>query len=149
MNSRKSCIWLMLLLLLFLSACGEQRTESKIPDVNTNTNIVLEIVDDTLSPSGVVIKMTNYTDENLWYGEDFTLEELIDEKWYVVPYQGTDGHDVPSIAYILNANQTDEKEITWNYPYGILSEGSYRLIKSFSEEGSTQTYNSAVEFSIE
>lgn len=149
MNSRKSCIWLMLLLLLFLSACGEQRTESKIPDVNTNTNIVLEIVDDTLSPSGVVIKMTNHTDENLWYGEGFTLEESIDENWYVVPYQGTDGHNVPDIGYILNANQTDEKEMTWNYPYGILSEGSYRLILSFGVEGSGRKYNSAVEFSIE
>ncbi|MFC4356278.1 immunoglobulin-like domain-containing protein [Chryseomicrobium palamuruense] len=149
MKLKKSFIWLLLFLLVFLSACGEQRIESKIPDVNTNTNIVLEIVDDTLSPSGVVIKMTNYTDENLWYGEGFTLEESINEKWYVVPYQGTDGHNVPAIGYILNANQTDEKEITWTYPYGTLSEGTYRLILSFGVEDSGRKYNSAVEFSIE
>lgn len=149
MNLRKSCMWLMLLLLLFLSACGEQRTESTISDVNANTNIVLEIVEDTLSPSGVVIKMTNYTDENLWYGEDFTLVEWIDEKWYVVPYKDDENYGFPAIGYTLAAKQSEEMNIAWDYAYGELSPGTYQLIKSFSEEGSTQNYNSAVEFSIE
>lgn len=149
MKLRNSFIWLFLFLLVLLSACGERRIESTIPDVNANTNIVLEIVDGTLSPSGVVIKMTNHSGKNLIYGEGFTLQELIDEKWYFVPYEGADEHNIPAIGYSLDPNRNEEKKITWDYPYGTLSEGSYRLIMSFSEEGSSQEYNTAVEFSIE
>lgn len=144
-----SIFLLLLCLLISLTACEEEGKKSKIPDINSNKDIILEIVDGTLSASGVVVKMTNHSDENLIYGEDFILQKSKNEEWYMIPYKDDKNYGFPDIGYTLEANRIEEMNITWDYAYGKLPRGNYRLIKFFSVEGSGRNYYSAVEFSIE
>lgn len=106
----------------------------------TSTGLTLVITQESGSPTGT-----------LQYGSDYTLEEQQDGTWQAV--QDIADGDVAwtSEAYLVTMGGQTEQLVDWNWLYGSLSPGHYRLSKDFMDfrdtgDYDTQTYQ--VEFDI-
>ena len=80
--------------------------------------------------------------------DDYSLERYRDGDWEAVPLKG-DYATLP-VRHSFRAGSDTEQEIKWAGPYGPLPEGTYRVVKSFAEEGARQNCcRLAAEFTIE
>lgn len=76
------------------------------------------------------------------YGEDYWLLKKTGKKWKEV--KTIEGFATLDIAYEIDPGETVTINIPFQYAYGKLSEGKYRLVKSFdifeNEKKRTETY---------
>lgn len=111
----------------------------------TSTGLTLVVTQSGGNPSG-----------ELMTGEPYRLITLVDETWQVVEELplpgGVDGRGFNSIGYLIQKDETREFDIDWEWIFGDLPSGTYRLIKEFSDFRETANYNPFeywVEFVIE
>lgn len=88
-------------------------------------------------------------------GTPFRLITLVDGTWkepeYLPLEEGVE-RGWNSIAYLVPMEDTVEWEISWEYLYGELPAGTYRMVKEFMDFRKTADYDTAkywVEFEIE
>lgn len=112
-----------------------------------------------VTPSGLTLVVTqtggNPTGE-LQTGEPYRLISLVDGTWKVVEElplpEGVDGRGWNSMAYLIQKGETKEFDINWEWIFGELPTGTYRLIKEFmdfKETGNYDTFEYWVEFVIQ
>ena len=95
-------------------------------------DVEIEIVDGTLTPSGVTVFVKGNEEGDILYGEEFYVEKLVNEKWYeVAPKE--DG--LEKWYYLIGYDLNTEHTYDWEWYYGVLSKGTYRLILGFSGPG--------------
>ena len=121
---------------------------------NPDWGIILTV--ENLTPSGTIIKCTQSGGEatgELHTGSWYILENWTHENgWKEMPYiiDGEIGWD--DIAWIIPMNDTIELEVNWEWLYGKLPVGKYRIGKSitdFRESGDYDITTYFVEFEIE
>lgn len=119
------------------------------PAQGTESGITLSVKEGTLTPSGGTFLLKNNFSEDYWYGEHYTLEKAQGESWVqLVPKEGTAWHD---IAYLLPKETENEMEIAWEWAYGKLPVGTYRIqTQAYPGEGNAtdQGITAMVEFEI-
>ena len=114
---------------------------------------------ENVTSTGLTLVVTqsggNPTGEFLMTGEPYRLITLIDGTWNVVEElplpEGVDGRAWNSIGYPVYKGETREFDINWEWMFGELPSGTYRLIKNFMDFRETANYDSAdfwVEFEI-
>lgn len=120
-----------------MSACASnQNTDikklepTKHETVNTLDGVTMKVKEETVSTTGLTIKFENSSDKQYIYSEDFLLERKIEGKWYEVPIVlgGPYGFDEP--GYEINPEHVSEWTVDWEWLYGSLDAGDYRIIKS-------------------
>ncbi len=85
-----------------------------------------------ITPSGATVHFYRFDTEGsgeLSYGESFTLEMDNDGKWEEVPVI-TENAAFNDIAHIIPANETCEIQTDWEWLYGTLTPGTYRIRKT-------------------
>lgn len=85
--------------------------------------------------SSLITDDGNYV--SLFCGEDYTLEKYTSSGWKAVPYL-VDEIGWDDIAYELNGKSEFDFSINWEYIYGSLESGNYRVCKKlnyFNDEG--------------
>ncbi len=102
-------------------------------------NVSIDIFDISLTGATVIITDTNK--EPYVYGEWYRIEQNIDGKWQEVKTV-TNNYGFNEIGYLPDKNNEVKFVIDWEYLYGELSLGSYRILKQVNNQ-----YIS-VEFSI-
>ncbi len=98
----------------------------------------------------VVIK--NNSSSLCTYGEYFELEKKINEIWYQVPVTIAGNYGFNSIGYDLSSGDNREWAVDWNWLYGSLDAGEYRIVKDILDIRGTGDYDAyflSAEFSIE
>lgn len=111
-----------------------------------------------VTPTGLTLVVTqsggNPTGE-LMTGEPYRLITLVDGTWKTVEElplpEGVDGRGFNSIGYPLPKGETREFDINWEWMFGELPNGTYRLIKEFMDFRGTANYDTFeywVEFEI-
>lgn len=98
-----------------------------------------------VSPTGLTVHFRQYEKKDvgeMFYGEPCTLERLVDEKWEAVPRIVAEAsyHD---IAYIIPPEGESEFETNWEWLYGRLDPGTYKITKIVmtQKEGSDSNPN--------
>ena len=79
----------------------------------------------------------------LIYGDDFAIEVLKDGKWEKAPIPIEGNYGFNAIAHIIKPGDKTEEEISWEWLYGELAPGEYRIGKSVSdhiESGNSNNY---------
>ena len=79
----------------------------------------------------------------LQYGEDFVIEVLKNGKWEEAPIPIEGNYGFNDIAIMLPGGEISEREINWEWIYGELEPGEYRIGKSvddFIESGNYDKY---------
>ena len=137
---------------LGITGCGNAKNEFDVgnkSDVQISQNDVsLSIKDGTLKNTGVTLVLTNNSDEDFNYGNPYEIEIKKDGEWHKINVQLN--FTLP--AFSLKAKESKEIELDWEYDYGKLASGTYRIIKSIDyekEEGNFEKFNVAVEFAID
>lgn len=105
-------------------------------------NVSVSISDISLTGATIVIKDTNkkqntYTD---WY----VIEKEANGKWYQLETKEKD-YGFNDMAYLPNENNEVKFVIDWEWLYGELSQGSYRILKKVND-GSAKIIS--IEFGI-
>lgn len=87
-----------------------------------------------ISPAGATIIFDQYDPDaptgELDFGSDFALEVLADGKWEAVPVALEGKYGFDSIAYMIAAGERTECELDWEWLYGELPAGEYRVEKA-------------------
>ncbi len=72
----------------------------------------------------------NSTDQEVIYGEDYFLEMKKDGTWQELPYATGGAKGYHDLAYIVLPGKTSECMIDYQWLYGTLEKGEYRLVKN-------------------
>lgn len=121
-----------LLTIITLTGCTNNRVGEKTPHKATNDKVTMEVKQGTLTKSSTTIIMTNKTNEEYTYGEPYHLEIKHNDSWHILEPNNDLFFTMP--AYSLKAGESVEKEYNWEYGYGKLKKGTYRLVTDFSKE---------------
>lgn len=152
MKSKFILIFSLLIMVICITGCKNSNgliigSKSSVAD-SLNNGVLLTIDESTLSNTGVTIKITNYNENSLKYGEGYSIEIKEKNKWHEINVE-----DVFITAlYSLHKGDTEEYEIDWSHSYGKLPKGEYRLIKYFyfedKDNKKSKEFPVFVEFSI-
>lgn len=153
--------------LTLLSGCnGSEKNDSQTEQADTSTNlkpsqfesindlegVTMDVVEDSASSTGLKVVFENNSEKNCIYGSYYLLETKISDKWYEVSvvFEGDYGFD--DEGFSLDQSQTSEWSVEWEWLYGILDAGDYRIVKDildFRGTGDFDKYYLAAEFSVE
>ena len=123
--------------------------------VNNLEGVTMRVKEGTMSSTGMTVVLENKTDKEITYGDPYTLEKNMGGKWFevsvlesLIGYYGFN-----DIGYGVNPSSTNEWEVDWEWLYGKLDKGQYRLVKKyvsdFRRQGDYDQYYLAVEFEIQ
>lgn len=149
---------LILLVSILLIACGnENSTETKDWEstqyymVNNFDGISMNIKEGSVSSTKLTVIFDNNSDKQGMYSDDFLLESKIKGDWYQVPTI-IDEYGFHDIGYELPPSGNKELTIDWDWLYGSLDTGEYRIIKKildFRDTGDHDEYYLAAQFTID
>lgn len=108
-----------------------------IPESENDTIAVMMEVNN-VTPSGLTVHFRQYDKrdtEELTYGQAYTLQVLNGDKWENVPMIIDNGAFTDE-GYILPALGEASMETNWEWLYGKLSPGTYRITKSIVDDRS-------------
>lgn len=119
--------------------------------VNNFDGVIMIEKENTVSSSGLTVIFKNNTDKQCIYGEYYILEKRINQKWYLVPAI-IDNYGFNLIGYDLPPGNSREMEVNWEWLYGNLDAGEYRIVKdilNFGKTGDYDKYYLAAEFTVD
>lgn len=98
-----------------------------------------------ISSTGAIVVFHQYDAEaptgELTYGDDFKLEVLQDENWEEVPVIVEGNYGFHQIAYTVPPEESIEQEINWEWLYGELPPGEYRISKTVHDFRASGDYD--------
>lgn len=129
-----------------LVSCSNQNNEKSTPyeSVNTIKNVSMTIKDETVTPKGLTVIITDTNDSPYIYGESYEVEKKVNDEWTTLPVVVKGAYGFNEIGLLMKGN-TMELNVDWEWLYGLLENGEYRILKSLYIDG--YQYFSA-EFSI-
>lgn len=149
------CIFLLIFIILF-AACSKKGARNDMEAtgfelVNNFDHVSMEVKKEGLSSKGITLIFENNSDKNCIYGEFFSLEKSIDGKWYGLPVVVEGDYGFNDIGYKLNPGEVEEFQVKWEWLYGSIENGHYRIVKDISDfrgSGDFDVYYLAAEFTI-
>lgn len=97
-----------------------------------------------ISSSGATLVLKQYDPDlstgELLYGEDVVIELQKNGKWESVPVIAED-YVIDTAAYTIAAGDTEEREISWEWLYGELAPGEYRIRKDVRDDRGSGDYD--------
>ena len=131
------------------STSGLKRTEHD--SLNNFKDISMEVKEESISPQRLTLIFENKSNNEAIYGDYFLLEEKIDGQWYQVPVTFDGNYGFNDIGYGLGNGEIKDHELDWEWLYGSLDQGQYRIIKDlldFRKAGDFDVYYLGAEFQI-
>lgn len=98
-----------------------------------------------ISPTGATLVFHSYDTDaatgELEYGDDFLLEVQKGDIWEEVPIHLDGNYAFNDIAYTIPTEGISERELDWEWLYGALAPGTYRIRKSILDFRGTGDYD--------
>ncbi len=137
--------------LALLTACGIslnkgdlELTPYEVADFGGEVLMTVSEAAVTPKTSSMTLNIVNAADMDCTFGMEYALEVYLDDAWYKVPPK--EEMFFIMIAQILEPGGMAQLEASLADAYGVLPEGQYRYVKSFSFEGGGTS--AAAEFKI-
>lgn len=99
----------------------------QIEDKNDNELISLNVDTISITEKGAKFIISNNSNEEFTYGNDYRIEINENEIWKEAPLYAQIAWN--EIAFSLKANTKNEINVDWKIGYGELKTGKYRLVK--------------------
>lgn len=126
-------------------------TPSTFDAVNNLEGVTMAAKEGTVSPTGLTLQFENKSGKDCIYGDFFLLEKKNSGEWYQVPVAIEGNYGFHSIGYSLTPSGDSEWVVDWEWLYGSMDTGEYRIVKDildFRGTGDYDTYYLAAEFAI-
>jgi len=117
----------------------------KIDDLD---GVTITIKKGTLTNTGVTIIIKDVSARDNIYGESYRIDKFVNGKWEELDTI-IDNYGFNSIGYKVDKNNELELKINWEWLYGKLKSGKYRIVKDTSEVGEGTEHYITVEFEID
>jgi hypothetical protein len=119
--------------------------------VNNFKGVTMAVKDGTVSSTGLTVVFESKLNSECIYGEYFLLEKEVNGEWFQVPIAIDGNYGFNDIGYSLTSEESSEWSVDWEWLYGGLKTGEYRIVKDISDfrgTGDYDKYHLAAEFSI-
>ena len=114
-------------------------------ELNRNTNnVTIEVDNTTISPESVTIIITDNNTEHFAWGIEFRVQKKVNEQWEDLEYVSDDLSWI-DIAYEVNEDNQLTLKLDIEKYYGKLSNGIYRIVKPFYDNGYIDIYSNEFE----
>lgn len=153
-KSKSICIsflfMLAILMFLSLSGCGAKLPwpleENSIMNIYNDDDVILSISEGSLSGLGCTYILENNGDTDIFSNEVYYVQIWKNDKWNQIESESS----FPAIESWTRSGEKSEKAISWEFLYGELPAGKYRLLVSFqfNDTLSGSEYYVATEFSV-
>lgn len=134
----KKYIILVLALVFVVAVCMGCSNQSSYHPTEVG-NVSISISDASATGATVTIKDTN--EESYTYGEWYEIEKERNGKWYKIKTAISE-YGFNDVGYLVNDNDELVLTVDWEWLYGKLPSGNYRLLKEVDSK------YIAVEFSV-
>lgn len=118
----------------------------KIDDLE---GVSMSIKESTLSNTCATIVITDTSNRNNIYGEEYRIDKKENGIWNELDVVVEGNYAWNAIGYSVNKDNKLELDINWEWLYGKLKPGEYRIVKSTSYAGEGTKHYITAEFSIE
>ncbi|OME86239.1 hypothetical protein BK120_09755 [Paenibacillus sp. FSL A5-0031] len=153
------CIVLCLILIVGCSNANEETNTGENTDweltkyktINDLEGVTMSVKKGTVTTTELTVVFDNNSGKQCIYGEYFLLEKKMEGSWYQVPVTIDGNYGFNSIGHGLETLNVSEWTVDWNWLYGRLVTGEYRIVKDildFRKAGDYDTYFLAAEFTI-
>ena len=86
-----------------------------------------------ITPSGAILIIRDMNQEPYIYGEWYKIEKEVDGKWCELePF--LDHYGFNDIGYLVDQNNEVTFTIDWEWLYGKLPKGNYRILKEVNHQ---------------
>ena len=110
-----------------------------INELDEVEGVSMVIKDGTLSRRGATVIITDTSGMNYTYGEEYRIDKYKEGVWKELDVIVEGNYGWNSIGYMVDDNGILELDVKWEWLYGRLEDGYYRIVKSVNDK----------EFSIE
>ena len=110
--------------------------------------ISMIIKEGTLTKIGATIVITDLSGKDNVYGEEFQILKNENNKWIELK-PIIDNYAFNAIGYSVDLNNQLEMDINWEWLYGSLENGEYRLVKKVYFKEDKKNYSINVDFKID
>ena len=112
------------------------------------SGVWMKIKKGTLTKTGATIIITDLSGKNNTYGEEYRIDKLENNEWKELPVVVKGNYGWNSIGYHVGKDNKLELEINWEWLYGKLEQGTYRIVKGTSPKYDLKEKYFSVEFTI-
>lgn len=105
----------------------------KLDDIKGVSNVSMEVNQDTLNNTNAAIVITDTSDNDNVYGEWFRIDKLEDKKWQEVKTLDYE-FSFNDIEYRVEDDNKLEMSHNWEFIYGGLDSGEYRIVKKVNNK---------------
>lgn len=115
-------------------------------------NLCLSVSAKDISATKATLEFNQYEDgitTELSFGEDFKIEKWDGNTWNEADIVVDGNYAFHDVAHIININDVTEYEYDWEWLYGSLTAGEYRIavhIQSRNDSGDFENYTAYVHF---
>lgn len=110
-----------------------------------NEQIGLHLSLEGISSTGATLCYSQYDKDaptgQLQDGDDFAIEVKKDGKWEEAPIAAEGNYGFHDIAYTISPGDTTRRELNWEWLYGELAPGEYRIRKRVTDFRGTGDYD--------
>ncbi len=132
---------------------SSQKEKNKDKDYNQFDKCTMEVIEKTIKSTGVTVRFSSTNENETTYGSYYRIEKYADGQWKEVDHKKLEGELAwTSEAYIVPSHEYRDCIVDWEWLYGILNTGEYRIIKEiidFRGTGDYDQYFLAAKFNIE
>ena len=117
---------LFLFTLIILAGCGAQPTQQTQVE-----NVTIQISD--ITPTGATVTITDANEEPYLYGEWYKIQRMTNDGWQDLPTV-IDNYGFHLMGYLPDKNGEVKFAIHWEWLYGTLPPGTYRIFKEVNRQ---------------
>ncbi len=110
-------------------------------------DVSIKIKENTLTRTGATIIITDKSNRENIYGDSYRIDKKENGTWVELE-PIIENYAWNSIGYSVDQNNKLEMEVNWEWLYGKLQDGEYRLVKDTSYAGEGTKHYITVEFEI-
>ena len=135
----KKSLFLFLIAALILGALSGCNSKTKKQSKQAESSYLITEVEnvsatiDDISPTGATIVITDKNKEQYTYGEWYQIEKEENGKWVELETK-IDNYGFNEIGYLVDDHDQVKFVIDWEWLYGTLSDGSYRIVKQVGQQ---------------
>ena len=119
----------------------------KVYELNDAKGVSMTIKEGTLTDTGATIIIKDISNKNNTFGEEYRIDKYVNNEWQELDVVVKGNYGWNDIGYHVDKNNKLELTIDWEWLYGKLEKGKYRLVKN-SLDLKNKKHTFSVEFEI-